>query len=452
MGNKESKNKASKEKKTLIDFFGGENSSTDKLNKYAGYLILQLIEYANASGRIPFLDKNIQQAFKLIVIFNIEYELTRLRDLLFSDIITFNMMDLSNNDKLYEIAPIDNIETVFDISVIQDKLKFYIDNFHEFTIIPTEHEIYVIGSNEVSFNTNYKHGLVLARIFRVFNTNGIISLGTGANARVYKQMLIFDSNQNPLLLTDGMPHTYYYEYANKRINASTAIQNDRILLDTSIDINHPFIIKCFIENSSGYYLEFCYDPSKKDYFKFIKMSKFLIAQLVLVLHYLEQKQIVHYDLHLEQLLIGRDGFLRLSDFGASKTKNKCKGYEDQLNFFEMIIKKLVEEWGGQSGPDYDHFCSIIGKDPREKINNYFSLGLKYPNINTLIDMQAYQDIKNNYYLIDTFKKKYPDLDIEIFFDIFGINYQFSQLIGHPYLCDASDWEFLLEKERLYYIT
>jgi hypothetical protein len=414
--------------------------------------MLQLIEYANASGRIPFLDKNLQQVFKLIIIFNIEYELTRLRDILFGCIIEFGM-DLDNMKKLYEITPITPIDTVFDIEMVNDKLRFYIDNFHEFTILPTNDNTLVIGSNVVSFNPNYKHGIVLApRGSMLFNNNGQIGngqIGNGKNGIVYKEMLTFFSNNQVELLPPrlaSLPSDIYYEYAKK---STTDTQNDKILLDKNININHPFIIKCFLKNVSDYYyFELGYDPSKTDYFKFEKISKFLIAQLVLALHYLETKKISHYDLHLYQLLIGRDGFLRLCDFGSSKTKHTDN--KDALNFSDLIIIPLIEKWGVQSGRDYDDFYSIIVQEQRSPVGSYIRLCEMHPEVKPLIDYAAFEDIKNKYYLIDTFKKKYPDLDIEIFFDIFGINYQFSQLINHPYLCDESDWAFLLEKERLYY--
>ena len=442
-------NKLSKKNKKTLDVFSCDNEYIDILNNYAAYLILQLIEYANTSNKIPFLDKNIQQVFKLIAIFDIKYELTRLRDLLFSCIINFDILNIDNIDKLYKIAPIDNIDMVIDIGKINDQLKFYIGNFYEFyRLITNGGKMHVIGSNVVSFNSNYRHGIILDNKFSVYN-NQNNKIGNGSNGIVYKNMLIFISNQAELissstsLVSTITNNTCYYEYAKKTLTTSS-IQNDGILLDLAIGIDHPFIIKCFINQGSNYYLELCHAPSKTDYFKFIKISKFLIAQLVLALHYLETKQIAHGDLHLDQLLIGRDGFLRLSDFGLSENN---KGNDiDQIRFFEFIIIELFKIWENESGEHYVNFCSIIQKGKRSKITSH-DLKLKY---STLPLSFSFSDVENNYYLIDKFKEKYPDLDIEIFFDIFGINYQFSQLINHQYLCDESDWDFLLKKEKSYY--
>ena len=50
--------------------------------------------------------------------------------------------------------------------------------------------------------------------------------------------------------------------------------------------------------------------------------KFFIIQIAIGLGYLHSKQIVYRDLKLENVLIGDDGYLLISDFGISKKIDK----------------------------------------------------------------------------------------------------------------------------------
>ncbi|EGG10087.1 uncharacterized protein MELLADRAFT_33818 [Melampsora larici-populina 98AG31] len=48
------------------------------------------------------------------------------------------------------------------------------------------------------------------------------------------------------------------------------------------------------------------------------LIRFYVAQLAIVLDYLEYKSILHGDLKPENILIGKDGYIKLTDFGLSK--------------------------------------------------------------------------------------------------------------------------------------
>ena len=50
----------------------------------------------------------------------------------------------------------------------------------------------------------------------------------------------------------------------------------------------------------------------------IQHAKFYIAQIILQLEYLHSKKIIYRDLKPENLMIGKDGYLKLIDFGTAK--------------------------------------------------------------------------------------------------------------------------------------
>lgn len=47
-------------------------------------------------------------------------------------------------------------------------------------------------------------------------------------------------------------------------------------------------------------------------------SKFLIAEIILAIEYLHDKNIIYRDLKPENIIIDDDGFIKLIDFGLSK--------------------------------------------------------------------------------------------------------------------------------------
>lgn len=55
-----------------------------------------------------------------------------------------------------------------------------------------------------------------------------------------------------------------------------------------------------------------------------KIVKFFAAQLVLAFGFLHDEGIVHRDLKPENVLLGRDGYITLADFGLAKSLDKKK--------------------------------------------------------------------------------------------------------------------------------
>lgn len=126
-------------------------------------------------------------------------------------------------------------------------------------------------------------------------------------------------------------------YAMKRIKKS--ILNDTSLKQSTenekqilMNLSHPFLLTMsyLIENDKRYYFFLEYIPGGNLYKNMFKVKrfeeeavKFYAAQLALGLGYLHDNNLVHRDLKLENVLMDKDGYLKLCDFGLAKLLN-CK--------------------------------------------------------------------------------------------------------------------------------
>ena len=92
-------------------------------------------------------------------------------------------------------------------------------------------------------------------------------------------------------------------------------------------IRHPFIIHLYFAFQTPYYLylalDFC---SNGDLSKYITRgvildeltAKFIIAQIILAIECLHDKNIIYRDLKPENIIIDDEGYIKLIDFGLSK--------------------------------------------------------------------------------------------------------------------------------------
>ena len=121
---------------------------------------------------------------------------------------------------------------------------------------------------------------------------------------------------------------YAVKVLNKNIicikNLKKSIKTERTLLEK---LNYPFIIKleyAFQTKKSLYLItpfmpggELNYHIYKGDYFD-EKIAKFYAAEIILGLNYIHENNCIYRDLKPENVLIGEDGHIKLTDFGLSK--------------------------------------------------------------------------------------------------------------------------------------
>jgi hypothetical protein len=110
--------------------------------------------------------------------------------------------------------------------------------------------------------------------------------------------------------------------------------------ETALRIDHPFIVKyfkiyptCNTAVGAGCILELCYALINYNDIYYKYFGKELIIQLIFALSYLEDNKISHGDLHVHNMMIGRDGYFRLIDF--DRTLNPSK--DDYLALKDLLI-------------------------------------------------------------------------------------------------------------------
>lgn len=106
-------------------------------------------------------------------------------------------------------------------------------------------------------------------------------------------------------------------------------QVDHVISENSIlaSIKHPFIVNMegFTQDDRYLYFVLEYVPGG-ELFTYLRNvgrlenqhAAFYAAQISLIFEYLQSKNVVYRDLKPENLLIGEDGYLRLTDFGFAK--------------------------------------------------------------------------------------------------------------------------------------
>lgn len=145
------------------------------------------------------------------------------------------------------------------------------------------------------------------------------ALGTGGFGRVF---LALPKN------IDGLEEPC----AIKRLNKHSLIQQkqvDHVISEKKLlaSVKHPFIVNMLGTFKDEYYLYIVMEcVFGGDFFGYLrgvdklgsKEAMFYAAQVTLIFEYMHSHNIIYRDLKPENLLVGRDGYLKLTDFGFAK--------------------------------------------------------------------------------------------------------------------------------------
>ncbi|KRX10306.1 Protein kinase-like domain [Pseudocohnilembus persalinus] len=235
-------------------------------------------------------------------------------------------------------------------------------------------------------------------------------------------------------------------------------QAERLFAEKEILIkcDHPFIIK----------MKWCFQNSEKLYFvldfvqggelfnlivKFQRFSeevcKFYSAQMVLAIQYMHENGIIYRDLKPENVLIDRQGYIRITDFGLSK-KN---------------IRRQNEAFSIAGTPEY-LAPEILVKSGHGKAVDYWALGCilyeMYTGDPPFMMQQTDSEMADRQTMFDKIKNQqiqlpkkcspeFKDLLLGLFDKNpekrLGIDPQKGDIKNHPWYSKC-DWENLLKKQ------
>ena len=267
--------------------------------------------------------------------------------------------------------------------------------------------------------------------------NFIRLIGIGSYGKVY--VATKNCNQNKL-------------YAIKKLNKDKinnniqkkSINTERVLL---AKLNHPFIMKlnyAFQTKKSLYFitqfmhggeLNYHIYNEKNNYFSEEK-AKFYAAEIILGLNYLHSNNCIYRDLKPENVLIDKDGHIKLTDFGLSKL---CQG-------FPCKTKSLC------GTPEYLAPEILFEKDYGIEVD-WWSLGViiyemlsGYLPFKILPDEKITKDVyKKKIKIFNHFSLAAKDLVIKLLEYNPKKRIGYHQIINHPFFKDIK-WDKIEKKE------
>jgi len=215
----------------------------------------------------------------------------------------FNYQNLSSKAILFSDKSSKSIKKIKTSSFLENTLS---------TENQTNNSLNLVHSRSNSFSNQRKN--VIKVKMEDFSFIRLIGLGT------YGKVFVATKKSNNKL--------YAIKILNKKqiciLKLKKSIKTERILLEK---FNHPFIMKleyAFQSKKSLYLItpfmpggELNYHIYKENFFEENK-AKFYAAEIILGLNYIHENNCIYRDLKPENVLIGKDGHIKLTDFGLSK--------------------------------------------------------------------------------------------------------------------------------------
>jgi serine/threonine protein kinase len=240
-------------------------------------------------------------------------------------------------------------------------------------------------------------------------------------------------------------------FAMKELNKNK-LRNNKVIkyawseCKTLKSMNHPFIISlewCFQTNSSiCLIMEYCpfgdFEPVL-DHFKKLdeKVAKFYIAETILAIEYLHTKNIVYRDLKPSNILLDKEGHIKLADFGLAKENVTEKN--PAISFCgtpAYLPPEILNNTGAYTATDIyllgvNLFKFLTGNTPfYEKLSSLHDLYKAISQSSIVFPEEVKSNARN---LISAMMNKKPELRPSI-----------SQVKKHKFFSDVN-WEHVIEK-------
>ncbi len=318
----------------------------------------------------------------------------------------------------------------------------YIINIRKTKINSSQKKFDLFPNNSVNINNSYNPNKFNTKLIEHLSPKDFIclaKLGEGSFGIVY---LVEKINTKE-------------KYAMKVLNKEKIIDQNiirYIVTERNImsNINHPFLVKLKYAFQTSYNLflitEYCPNGDLSQHLNHEKRFKeprvkFYICELILALEYLHKKDIIFRDVKPENVLLDKDGHIKLTDFGLSK-----EGITD--NFYTKTFCGSI----GYTAPE------IIQKKKYGKSVDWYLLGVLFYELLTGIipfystnDEEMFRNIQRDELkihkiiskeaagLIKQLMEKNPDKRLG------GAGRDALEIKEHPYFKDVN-WNEIYEKK------
>ena len=180
---------------------------------------------------------------------------------------------------------------------------------------------------------------------------------------------------------------YKQEFAMKTFLKSKLIDKKcvkRIIKERNLmaKINHPFIVNMHFSFQDNHYLYMILDLMKggdlRYYIKLSEKSKkiftekeanFIVANLILSLEYIHKNNIIHCDIKPDNILLNKQGYFFLTDFGIAMNKSDKENHNISNNNITSYENNYLAGSLGYMPPE------IMFEESINFCADYFSLGV-----------------------------------------------------------------------------
>eukprot|EP01114_Cavostelium_apophysatum_P017666 TRINITY_DN5304_c0_g1_i3.p1 TRINITY_DN5304_c0_g1~~TRINITY_DN5304_c0_g1_i3.p1 ORF type:complete len:1047 (+),score=344.11 TRINITY_DN5304_c0_g1_i3:221-3361(+) len=252
-------------------------------------------------------------------------------------------------DLISEVGKINgNLQTKCSTSEIRDMIATFVDRVR--SVLKEKLNIYYeINSGEIDKDSKSSRASQTTRL-RDFQFIKPISKGAYGKVFLARKKKTGDLYAIKVLNKDDL----------RAKNQVAHIKAERNILANS---NHPFIVKFYysFKTKENLYMVMEYLNGGDLYYLLKnlgcfdeKMTRMYIAEVTLALEYLHSRGIVHRDLKPDNLLVGHDGHIKLTDFGLSKeglSINRFAMYEQMYSPTDVLATPDSSSFSN----DYENF-------------------------------------------------------------------------------------------------
>ena len=227
-----------------------------------------------------------------------------------------------------------------------------------------------------------------------FNTISVIGKGQNSKVLLVKKKDSGDYFAMKVLKKKKVEQSKQEEHIQNERNILVEVHKNQFLIELHFSFQTKKALYFVLEYCPGGELFYLFNRNKR--FS-EEQTKFFAAQIVLALEFLHSKDIVYKDLKPENVLIGHDGYIKLTDFGLSRSCSKITEEKNSHGKPEYLAPEIIMKTGCGKYVDWWTLGILIyemveGVSPfslKNKVHDIRSCS----NLNDLFDKIKFENVK-----------------------------------------------------------